>query len=98
MIHKTAYAPIDCNFYDELTLLAMRGSACEVVYRRPGEEPVRLVDSVEDVFTKGPEEFIRLGGGEVVRLDHLVTVAGKAVPDAAQVDSTTPGDGASCGA
>jgi Rho-binding antiterminator len=74
------YQPISCDFHDELCLLAMHQRACEIVYRDADGREAGVVDRIEDIYTEGKEEFLRLAGGAVIRLDRLVTVDGKPLP------------------
>lgn len=76
----TPYVPIDCNFYDELTLRAMRGRPCTLRYRDEGGKVLEVEAVIEDVYTQGPEEFVRLRGGVVIRLDRIEAVDGIAPP------------------
>jgi transcriptional antiterminator Rof (Rho-off) len=74
------YRPISCDFHDELCLLAMRRRACEIVYRDSAGQEMKAEDRIEDVYTAGKEEFLRLTGGKIIRLDRLVKVDGKSLP------------------
>ena len=74
------YHPIDCNFYDELTLRAMRRTAVEIRYagESGGEHTARAV--VEDVFTRGEEEYMRLNDDQEIRLDRILAIDGLRSP------------------
>jgi Rho-binding antiterminator len=74
------YRPISCDFHDELCLLALRRRACEIVYRDSAGREARLEDRIEDIYTKGKEEFLRLAGGGIIRLDRLLRVDGHSPP------------------
>lgn len=76
------YRPIDCTFYDELTLRAMRRSTAEISYvdEEGGEHAARGV--VEDVFTRGDEEYLRLESGTEIRLDRIRAIDGIRPPGA----------------
>lgn len=74
------YRPIACDFHDELCLLALRRRVCEIVYRDSAGREARLEDRIEDVYTEGGEEFLRLAGGGIIRLDRLVRVDGQSPP------------------
>ena len=71
------YQPISCNFYDELTLLALRGKTCLIVFKNEDEEAQQLGAIIKDVFTRKSEEFLLLPDGKEIRLDRLVSVDGK---------------------
>jgi Rho-binding antiterminator len=74
------YRPIACDFHDELCLCAMHQRACAIEYRDESGQPVSVKDRIEDVYTEGKEEFLRLAGGAVVRLDRLISVDGEPLP------------------
>lgn len=70
------YRPIACDFYDELTLRAMRCSVAEIRYvDEEGQEHV-VQAVVEDVFTRGDEEYLRLESGMEIRLDRILAIDG----------------------
>ena len=79
------YTPISCEYHDELLHYATIGKPVQIVYQEA--EPLAIVgtapneSSVEarivDVFTRQKEEFIVLDSGILIRLDRLVSVAGK---------------------
>lgn len=73
------YIPIDCNFYDELTVIVLSGRPVDIEFDgESGHE--RMRDRIVDVVTRGPEEYLITGGGREIRLDRLVEVDGKALP------------------
>lgn len=67
------YTPVACSFYDELGLRMMRGQACTLVV---GEEDAsQTVEGViEDVYTEGDAEYVRLDDGRRIRLDLIQQV------------------------
>ncbi len=71
------YQPISCDFHDELTLLAIRRTKCEVVFKTEDGNDATVEAIIEDIFTRNSEEFLLLSGGIKIRLDRLVSVAGK---------------------
>ncbi|MDA0747841.1 MAG: hypothetical protein O2954_15065 [bacterium] len=75
-----SYQSIDCNFYDELTLRVIQQEMCVLVILNVSGDEERVEAVIEDVYTKGDEEFLRLDNGAVVRLDRLIEVDGKIVP------------------
>ncbi len=68
------YEPIDCSIHDRLEDAATRGRACRVRYRTPDGKELDVTTTVEDVWARDGAEFVRLGTGAVVRLDHLGAV------------------------
>jgi len=75
MESKKPYHPIDCNFYDELTLLAVRKTNCEVNYVDESGSPQQIESVIADIFTKDKAEYLRLENGDLcLRLDQVSTI------------------------
>lgn len=64
------YIPIDCGFYDELVLHAMRKN--NLVINKGGKDLDNVI--IQDLTTVDKEEFIHFNNGEVVRLDEIIDV------------------------
>lgn len=62
------YVPIDCNFYDELVLLAMRKSPINIKLNEIVEDTPVVINDIE-TFKK--EEFLMLSDGRKIRLDSI---------------------------
>ena len=75
------YHPISCDYYDELTLLAMRHTICPIIYQNEKGARLTINASIKDIYTRGDGEFLLLSNGEEIRLDRLVSVDGKPLPD-----------------
>lgn len=71
------YEPISCDFHDELETLAVMRRTSEITYRDSSGNPATVEDRIEDIYTKGKEEFLKLKSGLVIRLDRLIEVDGK---------------------
>ena len=66
------YTPIDCNFYDELVLLAIRKTRITFI---PNLYEVEEGDYVKDLVTEASkEEFMILNSGIKIRLDEISNV------------------------
>ncbi len=66
------YIPIDCNFYDELVLLAMHKTRITFI---PNAYDVEEGDYVVDLVTEpSKEEFLVLKSGIKIRLDKIASV------------------------
>ena len=74
------YQPISCDFYDELEALATLRRSIRIEYRNEegGGESVDAV--IKDLFIRSKVEYMLLNNGQEIRLDHLLTVDGKALP------------------
>jgi transcriptional antiterminator Rof (Rho-off) len=71
------YIPIDCNFYDELVLLAMRKTKVTFI---PNIYNVEEGDYLVDLVTEpSKEEFAVLKSGIKIRLDKIANVEGHLV-------------------
>jgi len=67
------YIPIDCNFYDELVLLAMHEIRVTFI---PNIYRVREGDFIKNLVTEPTkEEFMVLNSGIRIRLDEISNVS-----------------------
>jgi transcriptional antiterminator Rof (Rho-off) len=67
------YQPIACGFYDKLGLRMMRGTPCRLVFETDdGREAVEAL--IDDLYTEGDAEYVRLADGTTIRLDRIVKV------------------------
>ena len=79
------YVPIDCNFYDEIEILAMRKSKCSVVYFSEENEQTTIEGVIKNVYAKNKEEFLEMESGLTFRLDRLISLDGKVVPGSCEI-------------
>jgi len=70
------YQPINCNFYDELELLAVRQKTCKIIYHNEQAEVLERMDIIVDFKIKDHAEYMLLKSGESIRLDRLVSADG----------------------
>ena len=71
------YIPIDCNFYDELILLAQHRKPI-VLMPNPAIDGDPLL--VKDIVTKATkEEFLVLSSGDEIRLDRIAALDGNII-------------------
>jgi len=74
------YQPISCYFYDLLIEFATKKETVEVTYLMDNT-PQNILDvSILDVFTQKGEEFMKLSSGQLIRLDHLISVNDHKLP------------------
>ncbi len=74
------YKPISCDFYDELELLAMRKTPCQILFRKDAQGELQTIQgTINDLYTRNKEEFLLLSDSTEIRLDQLVSVNGKAL-------------------
>ncbi len=74
------YVPINCDFYDEIELRALRGSSCTIVFYSEDETEKTIEGVIKNVFAKNKEEFLETKSGMLIRLDRLISIDGKKVP------------------
>ncbi len=76
---KQKYLPINCNFYDELEILAMRGQSCLIRYWKDlkYQEQVEITDTITTIKIVDKAEYLLLKKGTPIRLDQLISVDGK---------------------
>ena len=75
------YTPISCTYYDQLEVLALRRLECQVEFLDEQDQQQSARDVIVDIYSKDKQEFLRLRSGAVIRLDRLLTVDGKPMPD-----------------
>lgn len=68
------YQPIDCNLHDQLESLAVQRTPSRIRYRDADGKQNEVNGTIEDVYTDEGAEYIRMTGGEVIRLDRLIQV------------------------
>lgn len=76
------YQPIDCNFYDELTLFILRKKSVEIRFANQNGQEERIQEKIMDIFTREGAEFLRTESELEIRLDFLLSVDGQAVSSA----------------
>ena len=74
---NTKYQPINCHFYDELELLAIRQKNCLIQYQNEAEKVLEKMDVILDFKIIDKAEFMLLKSGEKIRLDKIISVDGK---------------------
>lgn len=71
--NSSNYPPVACSVYDDLGLRLMRGAASRLVVE--GDDgPETLETTIDDLYTQGDAEYLRLENGRIVRLDRVVEV------------------------
>jgi Rho-binding antiterminator len=70
------YEPIDCSDHDRLESLATLRQQARISWRTEDGSVRTVEDLIEDVYARDGAEYLRTVGGEVVRLDALVSVDG----------------------
>lgn len=71
------YQPISCDFYDILEESATLKKRSIIHFYNTDWQEEQIVSRITNLFTKEKEEFVELENGEIIRLDHLISVDGK---------------------
>lgn len=79
------YVPINCDFYDEIEIRAMRKSKTTVIYLSKNEEQITFEGVIKNVYSKNKEEFLEMEDGLIFRLDRLISLDGKVVPGSCKI-------------
>ena len=69
-----SYQPIDCNLHDQLESLAVQRTPSRIRYLDSEGQEREATGLIEDVYADEGAEYIRVNGGEVIRLDRLILV------------------------
>ncbi len=73
------YQLVACSFHDELEALATLRKECQIVYRDAENQVQTVTSKIVDVYAADRADFIKLQDGTVIRLDFLISVAGKPI-------------------
>jgi Rho-binding antiterminator len=70
------YAPVSCDYHDQLEAAAMHRSVVEIEFELEGV-PQKERGRIEDVYTADGAEFVRFAsdaGPVEIRLDHIISM------------------------
>lgn len=73
------YRLVACSFHDELEAIATLHTRCAIAYRDYDDIPQTVTAHIVDVYSANGADFIKLDDATIIRLDHLISVAGKPV-------------------
>ncbi|MEX0606215.1 MAG: hypothetical protein WD623_14995 [Marinobacter sp.] len=76
---NNGYQPVECATRTLLTRVLMSHDVVEVVFRDESGQVQHYHDVIRDLFTRAGEEFLLLGRGQLIRLDHVIMISGHAV-------------------
>ena len=69
------YEPIDCTLHDRIEAHASLGETVPITYRE-GDRILTTTDRIVDWFVSDNAEYMRTATDLIVRLDHVVSIAG----------------------
>lgn len=78
MAAEDRYRPVACGIYDMLEAAVVRRSPAVLLYYDHAGKESRYTGRILDVFARGSEEFVKLEGGEELRLDRIRSLDGVA--------------------
>ncbi|KPP99906.1 hypothetical protein [Marinobacter sp. HL-58] len=76
---SNAYQPVRCEIHRMLREYLTSARLAEIVYRDDAGQIQTTHDIIRDLFSRAGQEFVFLGRGHMVRLDHVLTLDGTAV-------------------
>lgn len=76
---SNAYHPVRCEIHSLLREYVISSTLAEIVYRDDAGQICITHDIIRDLFSRAGQEFVFLGRGHMVRLDHVLTLDGTAV-------------------
>ena len=73
MKKESDYKPIDCGLYDELELLALRGTSVDLTYRTEnGIEKTRA--RLTNLIVRDDAEWVIIDSTNSIRLDRIISL------------------------
>lgn len=76
---SNAYHPVRCEIHSLLREYLTSSRLVEIVYRDDAGQVQTTHDVIRDLFSRAGQEFVFLGRGHMVRLDHVLTLDGRTV-------------------
>ena len=76
---SNAYRPVRCEIHSRLREYLTSARLAEIVYRDDAGQIRTTHDIIRDLFSRAGQEFVFLGRGHMVRLDHVLTLDGRIV-------------------
>ena len=71
------YSPVSCTLYDELALAISRGKSIELNIEEESPSFITLNVVPLDIFSKNGEEFLKIEGDRLIRLDFIREINGE---------------------
>lgn len=76
---SSAFRPVSSEIHYLLREYLSSSKLAEIVYRDAAGQIQTTHDVIRNLFSRAGQEFVFLGRGHMVRVDHLLTLDGKAV-------------------
>lgn len=77
----TAYKLIDPGFYEEIKAAVTQRKLVRMEYLTDLHEYIRADALPKRIYTENGTEYLELASGATIRLDKIVSLAGKLSPD-----------------
>ena len=73
---ETDYTPIDCNYYDVLTVYILHKNEVIVHFKQDlNKNDIEKVQGrIVDVYTKEKAEYLKMDDDSIIRLDKLLRI------------------------
>ncbi|AOY86973.1 hypothetical protein BKP64_01585 [Marinobacter salinus] len=68
------------SVHDRLRQFLSSGRLLEIVYRDSAGQICTVHDVIRDQFSRAGQEFVLLGRGNMIGIDHVVTIDGERLP------------------
>jgi Rho-binding antiterminator len=75
--YEQPYTPINCDFYDELEIAAIRRTPVEIVLQGSNGAKERITTRILNLVVRNGAEYLVHEQGEDVRLDRIIAVGDK---------------------
>lgn len=76
---SNAYHPVRCEIQSLLREYLTSSRLAEIVYRDDAGQIQTTHDVIRDLFIRAGQEFVFLGRGHMLRLDHMLTLDGRTI-------------------
>jgi Rho-binding antiterminator len=79
---RDPYAPVACDFHDQLEAFATTKNPVRLAHRLPDGGQAESEGLIVDLYTNSAkEEYLKLADGTEIRLDHLIRVTPREAGD-----------------
>jgi Rho-binding antiterminator len=76
---ESAAQAVPCEIQTLLREYLTSARLAEIVYRDEAGQIQTTHDRIRDLFSRAGQDFVYLGRGQMLRLDHLLTLEGRPV-------------------
>lgn len=73
------FRPINCETQNLIRHHLMSSRLVEIVYRDNAGQIQTTHDTIRDLFSRAGQEYLGLSRGQLLRLDHVLTLDGRVI-------------------